>query len=202
MGTSGFSITPSVTRLVIGVKVETDATGATYVTAKVIEPVAQKLVSRGALRAYSVGIAKPTIVRDASAPGGRITGGELVEISLVDRPANKRCGIALVKSEAGAQAEYVGEIFGTAEDIGKALAADILKGFKDGDTTVELNKGRQYEGGPERNDITYKTEDMSLTFTPNDLMKIVQNKFVEKHYDELAFQAVADEEAEALKSAD
>jgi len=184
----------------IGVKVETDSTGATYVTAKVFEPVAQKLVSRGALRAYSVGIAKPTIVRDASAPGGRITGGELVEISLVDRPANKRCGIALVKSEAGGQAEYSQEIFGTAEDIGKALAADILKGFKDGDTTVELNKGRQYEDGPERNDITVKNDDMSLTFTPNDLMRIVQNKFVEKHYDELAWQAVADAEDEALKS--
>ena len=186
----------------IGVKVETDSTGATYVTAKVIEPVAQKLVSRGALRAYSVGIAKPTIVRDASAPGGRITGGELVEISLVDRPANKRCGISLVKSEAGESAEYVGEIFGTAEDIGKALAADILKGFKDGDTTVELNKGRQYEDGPENDNLTLKNDDMSLTFTPNDLMRIVQNKFVEKHYDELAWQAVADEETEALKAAD
>ena len=190
----------------IGVKVETDASGATYVTAKVIEPVAQKLVSRGALRAYSVGIAKPTIQRDAQAPGGRITGGELVEISLVDRPANKRCGIALVKSEAGAPAEYVQEIFGTAEDIGKALAADILKGFTEreayGKTTVELTRGRQFELAPENDNITLKNEDMSLTFTPNDLMKIVQNKFVEKHYDELAWQAVADEETEALKAAE
>jgi hypothetical protein len=184
----------------IGVKVETDSTGATYVTAKVIEPVAQKLVSRGALRAYSVGIAKPTIQRDASAPGGRIIGGELVEISLVDRPANKRCGITMVKSEVGAQAEYVGEIFGTAEDIGKALAADILKGFTEGDTTVELNKGRQYEDAPANDSIVVKNDDMSLTFTPNDLMRIVQNKFVEKHYDELAWQAVADDEAEALKA--
>jgi hypothetical protein len=179
----------------IGVKVETDSTGATYVTAKVFEPVAQKLVSRGALRAYSVGIAKPTIVRDASAPGGRITGGELVEISLVDRPANKRCGIALVKSEAGAPAEYVGEIFGTAEDIGKALAEDIVKGFQTGDSVPPFASITELHT-PE----TTKSEDITLTFTPNDLMRIVQNKFVEKHYDELAWQAVAEEEAEALKA--
>jgi hypothetical protein len=181
----------------VGIKVETDATGATYVTAKVIEPVAQKLVSRGALRAYSVGIAKPTIQRDASAPGGRITGGELVEISLVDRPANKRCGITMVKSEAGAQAEYVGEIFGSQEDIAKALLSDVFKGYTDG----KLPEGTTLTLNPSADLVVAKNDDMSLTFTPNDLMKIVQNKFVEKHYDELAWQAVADEEAEALKNA-
>jgi hypothetical protein len=45
------------------------------------------------------------------------------------------------------------------------------------------------------------TPDMSVTFTPDDLMKIMQNKFVEKHYDELDFQAVAEAETEVLKAA-
>jgi hypothetical protein len=157
----------------VGIKVETDSGGATWVTTKVIEQQAKRLVAGGALRAYSVGIARPTIVRDGTAAGGRITGGELVEISLVDRPANKRCGIQLVKSEAG----WVGEIFGSDEDISKALNSEV-----------------------EKSETLTLTPDMSVTFTPNDLMKIMQNKFVEKHYDELAFQVVADEENEALKA--
>jgi hypothetical protein len=162
-----------------GIEADTDGSGATWVKSLIVDPLAQKLASKGVLTAYSVGIARPTIVRDGTAPGGRITDGSLVEISLVDRPANKRCGIQLVKSVDG-HAEYVNEMLGSQEDISKALGADVEKS-----ETLTVNM----------------SPDMSVTFTPNDLMKIVQNKFVEKHYDELAFQAVADEEAEALKAA-
>jgi hypothetical protein len=165
----------------VGVKAETDRDGATWVTAKVFEPVAQKLVSKGALRAYSVGIARPSIVRDASAPGGRIVGGELVEISLVDRPANKRCGIQLVKSVDGS-AEYTGEVFGSEEDIAKALTQDITKSVSD---NIQLNMNIP--------------EDMTFTFTPNDLAKILKSKFIEQHYEELAFEALKEAEAEIYK---
>jgi hypothetical protein len=171
----------------VGIKVETDTTGATWVTTKVIEQQAKRLVAGGALRAYSVGIARPTIVRDGTAAGGRITGGELVEISLVDRPANKRCGIQLVKSEDG----WVGEIFGSDEDISKALTSDVLKG-----DTYPFASLTEVGNA----DISM-TPDMSISFTPNDLMKIMQNKFVEKHYDELAYQIVIDAETETLKAA-
>jgi hypothetical protein len=159
-------------------EVSTDNSGATWVKSLVVDPLAQKLASKGVLTAYSVGIARPTIVRDGTAPGGRITAGELVEISLVDRPANKRCGIQLVKSVDGV-AEFSGEVFGAEEDIAKALGVEISKSSN----TITMNP------------------DMSVTFTPDDLMKIMQNKFVEKHYDELAFQAVADAETETLKAA-
>ncbi len=163
----------------IGLEVETDAQGATWVKGLVVEPVAKRLVAKGALRAYSVGIARPTIQRDVSAPNGRITNGELVEISLVDRPANKRATFQLVKAEGGVP-EYTGKLFGTEEDIAKALGADVEKS----DTlTVDSSS----------------LEDMSLTFTPNDLMRIVQNKFVERHYDELASKAIADAEFEITK---
>lgn len=64
----------------IGLEAHTDTDGATWVKSLVVEPVAKKLVSKGALRAYSVGIARPTIVRDAVAKGGRITSGEIVEL--------------------------------------------------------------------------------------------------------------------------
>lgn len=71
------------------------------VTAEIVEPTAQLLVRKGALRAFSVGIANPKVVRDASAPNGRIVGGEICEISVVDRPSNPSCGIKLMKSADG-----------------------------------------------------------------------------------------------------
>ena len=130
----------------VGLEVETDSSGATWVKGLVVEPVAKKLVAKGALRAYSVGIARPTITRDATARGGRITDGELVEISLVDRPANKRCGIQLVKSADDGTHEYVNEVFGTEADIAKALGADVTK--SDDFVNVDLPKGASISISP------------------------------------------------------
>src|ERR1039458_1130376 len=78
-----------------------EAHKAIDITAEVVEPTAQLLVRKGALRAFSVGIANPKVVRDAAAPNGRIVGGSVVEISLVDRPSNPSCGIKIVKSADG-----------------------------------------------------------------------------------------------------
>ena len=134
----------------IGLDVETDSSGATWVKGLVVEPIAKKLVAKGALRAYSVGIARPTITRDSMARGGRITDGELVEISLVDRPANKRCGIQLVKSADDGTTEYVNEVFGSEADIAKALGADVTKaaGADDEFVNVDLPKGASISISP------------------------------------------------------
>ena len=134
----------------VGLEVETDSSGATWVKGLVIEPIAKKLVAKGALRAYSVGIARPTIERDPTgkARGGIITAGELVEISLVDRPANKACGIALVKAADDGTPEYVGKVFGSDADIAKALGADVTKGADDGFVNVDLPKGASISISP------------------------------------------------------
>ncbi len=73
-----------------------------WVKSLVVEPTAKALVKAGVLQAYSVGIARPQVERDITgkARGGIIRGGELFELSLVDRPANKNCSITLSKSES------------------------------------------------------------------------------------------------------
>lgn len=83
-----------------GLTVEETSDGH-YVKALVVEPTAKKLVKAGVLQAYSVGISRPVVERDITgkARGGIIKGGELFELSLVDRPANKNCSITLSKSE-------------------------------------------------------------------------------------------------------
>jgi hypothetical protein len=76
-----------------GIKLEVnrDGDGAHWVKGVVDEPIAQRLVRKGHLRAFSVGIAAPVIERDMTgkAKGGIITGGRIVEVSLVDSPANR-----------------------------------------------------------------------------------------------------------------
>ncbi len=84
----------------VGIEVN-DEDDAAWVRSKVGEPTAIKLLDMGALTSYSVGIANPKVVFDPSAKNGRIVGGEIVEVSLVDRPANPSCGIKVVKAADG-----------------------------------------------------------------------------------------------------
>ncbi len=130
----------------VGVEASTDNGGATWVKSLVVEPVAKRLVEKGVLRAYSVGIARPKIVRDSVARGGRIVGGEIVEISLVDRPANKSCGIQLVKAADDGHAEWVGKVFGS----------DVMA--KGGTVNVDL------------------PSDVSVSFSPADLAKLLEHR--------------------------
>ena len=89
-----------------------DGDGAHYLKALVVEPTAQRLVEKGVLRAFSVGIMRPRIVTDTKARGGRIVGGELGEVSLVDRPANRNCSFTLVKADKGGAPQWVGKVAG------------------------------------------------------------------------------------------
>lgn len=133
----------------VGVEINTESDGSTWVKSLVVEPVAKTLVQNKALRAYSVGIARPKIVRDHVARGGRIVDGEIVEISLVDRPANKNCGIELVKANKDGNAEFTGKMFGASDLLTKSAA-------------------------PEE-EITLPA---SATFSPADLAKLLQHRAV------------------------
>lgn len=116
----------------ISADLDRDGDGGHWVKALVVEPTAKDLVRAKALRAYSVGIMHPKIVTDPKARGGRIVGGELGEISLVDRPANRNCGITLVKAAKDGSAEEVELVFG---DTTKAMSPsfspnDLAEVFK------------------------------------------------------------------------
>lgn len=71
------------------------------VTARVVDPNSVMKVESGVLKGFSIGIRNPRVATDKAAPGGRIIDGEIVEVSLVDRPANPSCMIELAKSVGG-----------------------------------------------------------------------------------------------------
>ena len=87
-----------------------------------VEPAPSSCCSLGRLRAYQRWHRTPHD-RPRSGRQGRQDHGWLpvVEISLVDRPANARCGVTLVKSADDGTPEYVGKVFGADDAIAKAL---------------------------------------------------------------------------------
>lgn len=64
----------------------------------VVDEQSIKKVEKTVLKGYSIGISSPKVIKDASAPGGRIVGGQIVEISLVDRPCNPTAMLSLAKA--------------------------------------------------------------------------------------------------------
>ena len=71
------------------------------ITVRVVDPNSVLKIEAGVLKGFSIGIRDPRIARDKAAPGGRIVDGQIVEVSLVDRPANPSCLLTLAKTVGG-----------------------------------------------------------------------------------------------------
>ena len=109
----------------IGRSVEIDVQEASKsidLTGKVVDPLACVKVDEEILQGWSVGIKGARTVKDAAAPNGRIVGGEIVEVSLVDHPANENCKVALVKSAKTGKLENAEQ-----EVLEKTAAGELQK---------------------------------------------------------------------------
>lgn len=84
----------------------------------VVDPSTQAKVKAGVLKGYSVGIKRASVVKDAGAPNGRIVGGKIVEISLVDRPCNPD---AMLDQTSVALAKAEGAVFAPVDQAGVVL---------------------------------------------------------------------------------
>lgn len=72
-----------------------------YIGVHVVDPIAVKKVEARVYTGFSIGIKSPRVVRDAKAANGRIIDGQIIEVSLVDRPANPSAKLILAKSVEG-----------------------------------------------------------------------------------------------------
>lgn len=91
-----------------------------YITALVVDPVSVKKVETGVLKGFSIGIRGPRVIRDTKAAGGRIVDGQIVEVSLVDRPANPNAKLMLAKAVES------GELMAVSQ-VGVPSPADVAK---------------------------------------------------------------------------
>jgi hypothetical protein len=102
-----------------------------YISVLVVDPISVKKVESGVLKGFSIGIKSPRVVRDQKAANGRIIDGQIVEVSLVDRPANPNAKLMLAKSVEGeanlVQVEELVEINQSTKTKDKSMLAEVIK---------------------------------------------------------------------------
>lgn len=122
----------------VGVGLSKGDDGAHYLTAKIVDPVAVKKIEHGVLRGFSVGIKNPKLeMGKADAPKGLVVDGDVIEVSVVDRPANPGCMFALAKADSAGdlalvddaevveKAEEPTETFGLPAELYERLATPV-----------------------------------------------------------------------------
>lgn len=102
-----------------------------YITALVVDPVSVKKVETGVLKGFSIGIRGPRVVRDEKAANGRIVDGQIVEVSLVDRPANPNAKLMLAKAAES------GELMAVTQTATPADVARMIAKSDEPDTITE-----------------------------------------------------------------
>lgn len=85
----------------VGVEMEDKGNGNWFVKAHVVDPTTVKKVEAGALKGFSIGVKHGKLLKTAAMPKGWIVAGNIVELSLVDRPCNPTAKINIVKSAGG-----------------------------------------------------------------------------------------------------
>lgn len=96
---TGANIREQHSSIAAGVGTEMEQTGDSWmVTSLVVDKGSAEKVEKKVLRGYSIGISNPRVIKDAAAPGGRIVDGQIVEVSLVDRPCNPTAMLSLAKA--------------------------------------------------------------------------------------------------------
>jgi hypothetical protein len=85
----------------VGIGLSKADDGKHYLTARIVDPVAVQKIKHGVLKGFSVGIKNPRVeVGKADAPNGLVTGGDIVEVSVCDSPANGSCYFQMAKADA------------------------------------------------------------------------------------------------------
>jgi hypothetical protein len=116
----------------IGKAMEMEQVGTGFVvSAKIVDESAAKMVEEDIYTGFSIGIKGARIVKDANAPGGRIVGGKIVELSLVDRPANPSAVIEIAKSVDG--------------DLVKGSAVTDIEKFDEVQLEADMNAASPHE---------------------------------------------------------
>jgi hypothetical protein len=118
-----------------------------YIHALVVDPISVKKVDSGVLKGFSIGIKSPRVVRDTKAANGRIIDGQIVEISLVDRPANPNCQLVLAKSVNGESGVWkVEELIEKSDEVTPEVTEVVEEVITEETVVAEQDSGRSNRG--------------------------------------------------------
>ncbi|MDT0435611.1 MULTISPECIES: hypothetical protein [Streptomyces] len=115
--------------------VKGDGDSGHMLASHIVDPVACLKVKHKVLKGYSVGIKGPKVrLGKADAPGGEVVGGDIVEVSIVDRPCNPTTLFEIAKADGAGELEAVeGTVveksdaasFGIADELYAQLPAPV-----------------------------------------------------------------------------
>lgn len=150
-----------------------------YIGVHVVDPIAAKKVETGVYQGFSIGIKSPRVIRDVKAANGRIVDGQIIEVSLVDRPANPSAKLILAKSVEGesslVQVEEVVEKYNENHDERGQFSSGDGGGSSGGRYTQEGSSGRQYSGRDNRAMRDHRDEAKDLKDRALDLSSELSN---------------------------
>lgn len=136
---TGGNIREQHSNIAAGVAKELNSTNdGHYISALVVDPVSVKKVETGVLKGFSIGIRAPRIVRDEKAANGRIIDGQIVEVSLVDRPANPNAKLMLAKSDNANNLVQVEELIETETVKGEKMEHEEDKAVSEKPSKEEM----------------------------------------------------------------
>jgi hypothetical protein len=150
---------------------ETIEDGSHMIRARVVDPVAKAKVEAGILTGFSIGIKSPRIAKSADAKNGLIVGGQIVEISLVDRPCLPTATLTMCKAAA---AGWEGSPADLDEDLGLVKceelsiekAADVVE---DAAPVEDADKAADADDKPEEAVEVVEVEKSAETEAPTDV---------------------------------
>jgi hypothetical protein len=146
----------------VGVGLSKGDGDAHMLAARIVDPVAVLKCEHGVLKGFSVGIKNPRVTMGkADAPGGEIVGGDIIEVSVVDRPCNPTTLFELAKADgAGGGLADVddaqvteksdAEAFGLPQELYDQLAAPVkeaLARVADAGTSVTVDTIKTDDAG-------------------------------------------------------
>lgn len=174
-----------------------------YIRALVVDPTSVRKVEAGVLKGFSIGIRAPRIVRDTKAVNGRIVDGQIVEVSLVDRPANPNCQLVLAKTAKGKkdlvkveEMKYTAK--GIVEDAKKFTSADTVKFDKELYEKVRLALASLIAAEANEMITEGHNEEVSLQW----LLGALHNLFAWYEHEEAEGEVAAEEIGEVEMSAE
>lgn len=144
----------------VGVKTNMETKGSGWIVdAEVVDPLAATKCDKKVYKGFSIGIKNYGLDKSASAlelaPNGIINKGEIIEISLVDRPANPNAKLELVKSATGLMTKGVPAPV-AAEVVGVGVPCITCGGFgqvkNEGGVTEDMHECPECGGSGEAAD--------------------------------------------------
>jgi hypothetical protein len=164
---TGGNVREQHSNIAAGVAKELDAKAdGFYINVHVVDPVSVKKTETGVFKGFSIGIRSPRVVRDNKAANGRIIDGQIVEVSLVDRPANPNAKLIMAKS-VGTEIIKVEELVEATEEVVEIPAETVTEEVVE---AVEATEEKAADTKPSKEEALKRLQELTKEMTDLTMM--------------------------------